>query len=138
MGWKETSYLRNIEKSGGAVMISIKHNLGAKVDRVGMVSLKFRAAVDEALMVSVADVQEDIRGLVGDKYDWFDVQVDMSNDSIKISPTSDVRSSDEKMRLYSWFITNYGEQIKTSCSECLRKNLIIKYKEHGLGGNYGY
>lgn len=119
-------------------MINIKHNLNPKVDRLGMVSLKFRAAVDEALTVSVTDVQEDIRGLVGDKFDWFDVQVDKSNDSIKISPTRDVSSSDEKMRLYNWFITNYGDQIRTSCSECLRRNLIIKYKEHGLGGNYGY
>lgn len=119
-------------------MIRIKHNLDSKVDRLGMVSLKFRAAVDEALMVSVQDVQEDIRGLVGDKYDWFDVEVDTSNGSIQISPTSDVRSSDEKMRLYNWFVTNYGEQIRTSCSECLRKNLILKYKEHGLGGDYGY
>ena len=119
-------------------MIKITHRLKKKADQINLIPLKIKAAIDEALAVSVVDVEEDIKRIVGDKSHWFDVQVDKSNDSIKISPTDDVSSSSEKMRLYNWFIANHGEEIRTTCSECVKRNLVMKYKEHGLGGGYVY
>lgn len=120
------------------IRLNIRHKLQRKVDQLEMVPIKVQAAVKEAMIASIEDTKEDLKNFVGDKSHWFDVRYEEGSNDLRISPTSSTSGDPEKMRLYNWFMTNHGDQIAKNASDCVKRNIKLKYKEHGLGDRYGY
>lgn len=120
------------------INLRISHRLQPKIDKLEMLPIKIYAAVKEAMIASVDDAREDIKTYVGDKHDWFDITYEEGMDGLKISASAETAADPEKMRLYNWFVSNYGDEMAKSVSECVKRNIRAKYKEHGLGDRYGY
>jgi len=119
-------------------VIRIDHKLKSKGDEVDGLSLTTFIALQEDLRLSKQDAEEKLLELFGEKSSWFDVIIDQSIFNIRISPTSETRADDDKMRLYKYFIDHHGQEIGQYVRNRIHINTRIAFRAEARGVGYVY
>lgn len=115
-------------------MIRIDLNLNNKINKLDNVYMNVNTALAEGFRKTEDDILSEISQMFPEKAHWFKVTSDHISGEIKITPSDDVSSSEEKMRLYRYFIDVRRDELTSSAARCLRRNIVDKYKENVVGG----
>lgn len=119
-------------------MITIKHKLSRKADQIDATSLQLFVAVQEGLRITKGDVEEKLYEMFSEKASWFEVVIDQSVLNIRILPTADTLSSEEKMRLYRWFVDHHGHEIGEFAKNRIHINTRVAFRAEVGGVGFAY
>lgn len=119
-------------------MIEIKHRIPKKIDQVNATTIQLISAMQDSMRITKKDVEELLQNMFGEKSSWFDVIIDESVMNIRISPTSETLGSEEKMRLYQWFIDHHGHEIGEFVKTRIHWNARIAFRAEVGGVGFVY